>query len=286
MARKKRRIENLPAPPTASDNGPKPAYRDAFQEKLTSPIEEIGNKLEGQGRNILYAVGALIVLAVIIWLFMSWNRKSEGEAQAALGKAILTSQARITDIAPPAGSEEKTFKTVKERSEAAIQEFNAVAEKFGGSVGDKAKYFAATSRLQIDREAGMAELEALSKSGGETGTMAKFALAQARADAGQYDVAVALYKELSEMSDPVVSKETIDLELATLYEKQDRKDDAVNTLFNLVKTASEAKDLEGKPAPPSSTAQKARQKLEELAPEKAKEIPVQEPSLDLSAFGQ
>ncbi|MBX3290716.1 MAG: hypothetical protein KF855_15485 [Acidobacteria bacterium] len=284
MARKKRRFENLPAPPADDKSGKKPVYRDAFQEKLSTPLEELGKKLEGQGRNILYVIGALVVVAIIAWIFVSWNRKSDAEAQAALGKAIVTSQARITDIAPPAGSEEKTFKTVKERSEASIQEFNAVAEKFGGAVGEKARYFAATSRLLIDRDAGVAELEALSKSSGEAGTMAKFALAQAKADMGQYDVAAALYKELLDMSDPILAKETISFELAGIYEKQEKKDDAVNTLFDLVKKASEAKDLEGKPVAPSSTVQKAREKLEELSPEKAKELPTPEP-LDLSNFG-
>ncbi|MBX3243472.1 MAG: hypothetical protein KF685_03260 [Acidobacteria bacterium] len=284
MARKKRRFENLPDTPNEEKGGNKPVYRDAFQEKLSTPLENLGNKLEGQGRNILYLIGALVVVAIIAWIFVSWNRKGDAEAQLALGKAIVTSQARITDIAPPAGSEEKTFKTVKERSEAAIQAFNAVTEKFGGAVGEKAKYFAATNRLLIDRDAGVVELEALSKSGGEAGTMAKFALAQARADMGQYDVAAALYKELLDMPDPILAKETISFELAGIFEKQEKKDDAVNTLFDLVKKASEAKDLEGKAVAPSSTVQKAREKLEELSPEKAKELPTPEP-LDLSTFG-
>ena len=55
--------------------------------------------------------------------------------------------------------------------------------------------------------------------------------------------------------------------------------EAVEVLFNLVKAASEKKDLEGKPAILSPSAQAAKEKLKELDPEKAKEIP--EPELDI-----
>ena len=160
-----------------------------------------------------------------------------------------------------------------ERSEAAIAEFQAVADKFGGPVGEKAKYFAATNRLLIDRPAGIQELESLSTTSGDVGTLSKFALAQARAADGRADEAIALYQELANSSNPVVAKETVQFELAKLYEKQGRKDDAVDTLFTLVKAASEAKDLEGKSVALTATAQEAKDKLKALDPEKAKEVP-------------
>src|SRR4029453_19097596 len=99
------------------------------------------------------------------------------------------------------------YKTMRARSEAAIAEFQAISEKFGGSVGEKAKYFAATNRLLIDRPAGIQELEALSTTGGEIGTLSKFALAQARAVDGRTDEAVALFKELPISFNSVFAKE-------------------------------------------------------------------------------
>ena len=84
------------------------------------------------------------------------------------------------------------------------------------------------------------------------------------------------------MSDSVVSKDTLNLELAKIYEKQGKKQEAVEVLFNMVKAASEAKDLEGKPVSLSPSAQAAKDKLKELDPEKAKEIPEPTPPpLDL-----
>jgi hypothetical protein len=270
MARKKRRFEQAPQAPAEPKE--KVRYEDPFQRTVGKKIEDTAGIFEGQGRNILYGVAAAVVLGLVIWIVYSWSGRTNAEAQTALGKAIETSQAQITET-PLAGSTHKTFKTMRERSEAAIGEFQAVAEKFGGSVGEKAKYLAATNRLLIDRPAGIQELEALSTSSGEVGSLAKFALAQTRAVDGRTDEAIALYQELSNSTNPVVAKETIQFELAKLYEKQGRKEDAVDTLFILVKAASEAKDLEGKSVPLSATAQAAKDKLKELDPERAKEIP-------------
>jgi tetratricopeptide (TPR) repeat protein len=277
MSRKKRRLE--PVAVAARETKDKVRYQDPFQEKVGKTIEEAGKKLEGQGRNILYGLGALVVVGLIAWIIFSWSGRTSAEAQTALGKAIETSQATISDTPQPAGSTEKTYKTQRERAEAAIGEFQAVVDKFGGAAGEKAKYFIAVNRLSLDRQAGMQELDALSKTGGEVASLSKFALAQTRADDGSLDQAAELYKELSASSDPVIAKETIDFELAKIYEKQGKKQEAVDILFTLVKTASEAKDLDGKSVPLTSTAQSAKDKLTELDPEKAKEIPA--PALDL-----
>jgi len=286
MARKKRRIE----PVAAATNEPKdkPRYQDPFQQRVGGKIEEAGKKLEGQGRNILYGLGALVVLGIIVWIIYAWSGRSSAAAQAALGKAIEISQTRVSDTPPAAGSTEKTFKTEKERAEAAVAEFEKVAEKYGGDIGEKAKYFVATNRLGLDRAAAIASLEELSKSTSDAGKLSKFALAQTRADDGKTDEAVALYQELAGMSDPIVSKETINFELAKLYEKQGKKSEAVDLLFNLVKAASEVKDPDGKSVPLSPTAQNAKDKLKDLDPERAKEIPepAPEPPLGGMPFGQ
>lgn len=277
MARKKRRFDQAVTTDQAAtgDKAPSQRYKDPFQAKVGDKLEEAGKKLEGQGRNVLYGLGALVVLGVIIWIIWAWVGKSGSEAHTALGKAIETSQATISETGPAAGSTDKTFKTQKERAEAAIAEFQAVADKFGGNVGEKAKYFVAVNRLAVDRAAAVLELDALSKTGGEVGSLSKFALAQAKAGDGKFDEAAALYQDLAAAGDPVIAKDTINLELAGIYEKQGKKEDAVRVLFDLVKAASEAKDKDGNPVMLSATAQEAKTKLEELDPAKAKELPQQ-----------
>ena len=271
MARKRRNFDQVPLP--AADAKAKVKYEDPFQRAVGKRIEDAAGVFEGQGRNILYGIAAAVVLGLVIWIIYSWSGRTSAEAQTALGKAIEISQASISETPPIAGSNQKSFKTIRERSEAAIAEFQGVADRFGGPAGDKAKYFIAVNRLLIDRPAGTQELEALVSNSGEVGSLSKFALAQVRADDGKTDDAIKLYQELLASSDPIVAKETVQFELAKQYEKAGRKDDAVNVLFDLVKASSEATDLEGKAVPLTQTAQGAKDKLKELDPEKAKEIP-------------
>ena len=271
MAKKKRRFEQLEAAAAAPKE--KKTYVDPIQQQVIPRIEDAGKKLEGKGKTILYGIAALVVLAILVGVFLRWNNRSSGAAQAALGKAIETSQAQVTETAPPAGSTQKFFRTEKERAEAAIAEFQVVVDKFGGDAGEKAKYFVAINRLAIDRPAAVQELESLANSGSDTGKLAKFALAQTRVGDNRLDEAATLYQELAAMSDPIVAKDTINFELAKIYEKQGKKQEAVAIYFNIAKTASEAKDADGKAIPLTETATNAKEKVKELDPEKAKEIP-------------
>ena len=279
MARK-RRIPEVTLP----TNEPKERvqYQDAFQSTFSKRVEEVGKTFEGKGKTVLYAIAAVAVLLVLVGIFFMWNRSSDAKAQTALGKAIETSQAIVTDSPVPAGSTIKTFKTEKERAEASVAEFQTVADKFGGSVGEKAKYFVAVNKLSLDRAAATSELEGLASKNDEVGKLSKFALAQVKTNDGKPDEAIALYQQLAAEDNSVIAKDTINFELAKLLEKQGKKDDAVNIYYTIAKSASEAKDLDGKPVPMSSTARDAKAKLEQLAPDKAKEI--QEPKPE-SPFG-
>jgi len=281
MSRKKRRFEELEA--NASKPKESVNYRDPFQEKVGSRVEEIGGKLQSQGRNILYGIGALVVIGLLVGIFYIWNSRSNAAAQAALGKAIETSQAIVSPSPQPAGSTQKSFKTERERAEASVAEFQAVADKFGGSVGEKAKYFAAVNRLTIDRPSAIEDLRGLAKSDSNVGTLSKFALAQALADDGKYDEAVPLFQDLANSKDPIIAKDTINFNLAKIYEKQGNKQQAADIYFDIAKTASEAKDSDGKPVPMTDTARDAKSKLEELDPERAKQIVEPEPQ---SPFGE
>jgi len=271
MARKKRRFEQLQA--AAATPKEKVIYTNPVQQQVSERLEDLGKQLEGKGRTVLYGLGALVVVAILVFVFMKWNRSSSGAAQLALGKAIETSTARVTDTDPPAGSTTKTFKTEKDRAEAAIAEFQAVIDKFGGDAGEKAKYLIALSRLDIDRPAGITELEKISATNSQLGKMAKFALAQTRFNDKRYDEAAALLSELANASDTVIAKDSINFELARVYEKQEKKKEAADLYFNIAKAASEAKDLDGKAVPLTQTANEAKDKLKQLDPERAKEIP-------------
>ncbi len=277
MARKKRQIPQQFQAPVQEDK-PKVAYRDEFQTGVGAKVEEFGKNFEGKGRTILYGIAALAVLAVLIGIFSVWNRRSDAEAQTALGKAIETAQARVSESPAPEGFIGKTFKSNQERAQAAVNEFQAVADKYSNPVKDKARYFAAVNRLSLDRAAAVQELTDLSKNSGEIGTLSKFALAQAKNGDGKLDEAAALYQELAALPNPILAKATINFELAKIYEKQGKTNEAADLYFNIAKTASEAKDLDGKPVPMPQTALDAKDKLQSINPAKAAEIVVPDAS--------
>ncbi len=284
--RKKRSVaQQFQAP--APDTKPKTVYQDEFQTGVSRKVEDFGRQLDGKGKTILYGIAAIAVLAVLFGIFSAWNRRSNAEAQTALGRAIETSQAQVTESPDPTNPAAKTFPTEKARSEAAIAEFQAVADKYGNPVKEKAVYFAAVNRLKLDRAAGIQSLADLSKSSGEVGTLSKFALAQANTDDGKLDEAAALYQALAALANPILSKDSINFALAQIYQKQGKTTEAADLYYNLAKPASEAKDANDKPVPMSQTAREAKTKLEQINPERAKEIvePVTPPPAGGMPFG-
>ena len=272
MARKRRSVVTAAPVSQEAERAKVAKYRDTFQHDLGEKVEDFGSQIAAHKRTLLYALAGLAALAIAFGVFYSWNRRTNSAGQAALSKAIETSDAAVTNNPPPLGSATKQFKTAKERAQAAIPELQAVADQYGGSIGETARYYIALNQLTLDRPTGVSQLEQLANGSSPVSKMSKFALAQARVDDGQADAAVALYKELADMSDPIVPKDTVNIELAKLYEKQGNKQAASDLLFNIVNTANQAKDLEGKPVPLNAAAQEAKQKLTEIDPERAKQI--------------
>ena len=112
----------------------------------------------------------------------------------------------------------------------------------------------------------------MSGANAEVGKLAKFALAQTKVDDNKLDDAVALYQQLAAMDDPIVAKDTVNFELAKVYEKQGKKQEAADLYFNIAKAASEANDMDDKPIKMSVTAISAKEKLKAIDPDRAAQI--------------
>src|SRR5687768_13194851 len=107
MSRKRRTFDQVPTA-AAANAAAKPRYEDPFQRTVGKKIEDAAGIFEGQGRNILYGIAAAVVLGLVIWIIYSWSGRTSAEAQTALGKAIETSQASISETPPIAGSTQKS----------------------------------------------------------------------------------------------------------------------------------------------------------------------------------
>ena len=256
--------------------------RDRVREKALEKIEVVGDRLEGRGREILYGLGVLVLAAGLGYGFWVWRGRKADEAQQAMGRAIEIASAEVGPT-PLAASNAPTFATERERAERAAEEFKRVADKYGEPYRSQAGYMRATNLLAFDRPRGLSELETLARDGdGDVATWAKFALAQARESDGQYDEAAAAYRELAAARDPkVIPADTANLRLASVLEKQGKKQEAAELLFQIVKAAREARDRDGKPVAPSASARAAEDQLEKLDPARHAQLPPEEKSDDL-----
>ncbi|HET6862261.1 MAG TPA: hypothetical protein VFH91_04415 [Pyrinomonadaceae bacterium] len=252
---------------------------DKFRDTTMTLVDRVLNRLEGQGRMILYVLGGIIVVGVLVLLLMRWNARKNDEAQQALGRAIDISTATVSAAAPQTGAE-PAFSNDRDRAQQAIQEFEKVAAKYGDPYKSEARYFSATNQLIVDRQKGMAELAQLGNSSvTEVAALSKFALAQAKESDGKYDEAAQLYQDLVKLNNPTVTAETANLRLAKVYQKQGKKKEATDLLFNIVDASRKAKGPDQSPIPASSAAREAASELQRMDPERYAQLPPELPTL-------
>ena len=125
-------------------------------------------------------------------------------------------------------------------------------------------------------------MQSLTQGSGEIAILAKFALAQAKEADGNLDEAARLYGEIAKLSAAIVTPETANLRLASVYDKQGKKKEAADLLFNVVEAARKARDKEGKPIPESAASREATQKLLKIDPARHAQLPPPPSPMDLS----
>ena len=241
---------------------------DKFRDTAGKVFDRVTDRLEGRGKAILYGFGGVIVLLLIIGVGLSLHRKHTNEALQALGRGIEI-MAKPVSSTPGADPKAPSFASEQERAQRAIEELQKVVAKYGDPYKTEARYLIGTNLLYIDRDKAINELTEVSKASVvEPATLAKFALAQAKEADGKHDEAARLYSELAALSSPVVTAETANLYLARVYEKQGKKKEAADLLFNIVDASRKGKDPDGTPLPPSAAAQEATQELQKLDPDR------------------
>jgi tetratricopeptide (TPR) repeat protein len=257
--------------------------KDAFRDKTMGIMDDLGHRFEGQGRNILYAIGALVLIGLVVWGFMAWRDKKNDEARLALGRAIEISQSPIS-ATPVPNSTGPIFSNEQERAQRSVEEFQKVAGKYSGQTRELANYFIATNLLSYDREKGISQLQSLTNSGdSDVAARSKFALAMAYESDGKLDQALSLYHQLAEKPTETVPADSANLRAALVLEKQGKQKEAADILFNIVSNARKAEDKDKRPIPMSGAAQAAETELEKLDPARFAELPAKPAALGFPA---
>ncbi|MEP6568199.1 MAG: hypothetical protein ABJC10_00355 [Acidobacteriota bacterium] len=254
---------------------------DKFRDAAGKIFDKMADRLEGRGKEILYGLAGIVLLAVLVGVYVKWSNRKADEARRALGRAITIATAPVASASPAPGAPPPTYSSEQERAQRAIEVFQQVAAKYGDPYKTEARYFIGTNLLYSDRDKGIAELTEVSKSSvAEPAALAKFALAQAKEADGKFDEAAKLYSELAALNSAVVTPETANLGLAGVYVKWGKKKEAADLLFTIVDASRKAKESDGTALAPSAAAREATEKLQKLDPDLYAKLTPEAPSGD------
>lgn len=250
---------------------------DRFRDTTMLLADRLATRTAGRGRQVLYVLVGIIVVAAAAYGIYRWRSNRADEAEAAMGRAIAIARAQISAIPQP-NSKDPVFSTEQERARRAIEEFQKVAAKYGEPYRSEAQLFIARNLLITEPERGVAELQTLSNGSGDVATLAKFVLAQKKEADGKLDEAATAYAEIARLNVTIVTPESANLRLAIVYDKQGKKKEAADLLFNMISAARNAKDKDGKPIPESAAARAAVSELLRIDAARHKQLPAPPPT--------
>ena len=196
---------------------------DQFVDTTTHGLEWAS---ENRRTLILTCSIVLAAILIVIGSVLFYNSRSE-QASVAFGAAMQAYQTPIAVPGQPVPPGVKTYASVNDRAKAANDLFMAVANKYGMTPdGKNARYFAGLTYLEAGQN-GPAEStlkEVASGWNGDLAALAKMSLAQLYRQTGRDPQAIDLYNELTAKPTTSVPSGLAQLQLAELYESENKPD--------------------------------------------------------------
>ena len=191
-------------------------------------VDTAQHSLEWAGQNrrrlILWGsvVAALLLVAVVAAVV--YNRRSE-QADIAFGSAIQTYQTPLATPGQQVPPGVKTFPSAAERAKVASQQFLQVADQYGmTSSGRLSRYFAGLTYVESGQNASAESTLKQVASGwnSDLASLAKLGLAQLYRQTGRDAQAIEVYNDLTAHPSTSVPAGTAQLQLADLYEAENK----------------------------------------------------------------
>jgi TolA-binding protein len=210
--------------------------------QLARSAQQIVQERQSQATTIL--IGLAVVIAAAVALF-AWRSSVQSRAHTLLAEALTIEMSRVgPPPAPGTPSQGLLFATEREKQQAALAKFKAVADQYASSdAGLFARYREATTQMALGNtnEAMSAYQQVIDRGGdGIYGQMARLGLAETQARAGQYDPAIDTFKQLSTRTDGQLPVDGILMQLGKTYLDAGKPADAQQTFNRLVEEFPES----------------------------------------------
>lgn len=202
--------------------------RQALKHDQFIDTTQHGLEWANQNRRPLLIGGAVVAVLLVIFAVVAvvFNHRSE-QASVAFGEAMQSYQTPLATPGQQVPPGIKTFPSAAERAKTANQLFLKVADNYGlTSSGKLARYFAGLTYIEAGQNS-QAESTLKQVAGGwdkDLASLAKLALAQLYRQTGRDAQAIETYNDIAAHPSTAVPAGTAKLQLADLYEAQNKPD--------------------------------------------------------------
>jgi predicted negative regulator of RcsB-dependent stress response len=200
--------------------------RQALKHDQFVDTTQHGLEWASQNRRPIILTGAIVaaLIAIVVIGAIVYNRSSE-KASVAFGEAMQTYQTPLATPGQQVPAGVKTFPTAAERAKSANQLFVKTADTYGmTSSGHLSRYFAGLTAIEAGQNAtAESTLKGVASSwNSDLASLAKLALAQLYRQTGRDQQAVEVYNDLTAHPSTSVPAGTAQLQLADLYEAENK----------------------------------------------------------------
>jgi predicted negative regulator of RcsB-dependent stress response len=196
--------------------------RHLKDNELVQFTAAVGDILEEWKREITAAVVAVLVVGGAALGYYLYRDHVQSAAHAALADALAVDEAPVGPPANPDQPEQgQRFATERAKSQAALTKYKIVADGYPGTdAGIYARYREAATWMTLGSPGEAAtsfQLVIDHDANGLYGQMARLGLAEAQAQTGQLDQAIATYKTITDKKDSALPVDGVMMELGRTY---------------------------------------------------------------------
>jgi len=197
---------------------------------------------EANSKTIGYVGLAALLALVAVMGTMAYRQWSAGKANSALAEALAIAEAPVLPPAPgeagkPPVQRPGTYPTDRARLEAALPKLMAVADAYPASdAGIMARYRAAAALVAVGRtqEGIQRYKDVVEKGKGAYQVMARLGIGEAHLIAGQFEQAIASFKEVESLKSEDAPADGVLMQLGRAYQLAGKADDAKKTFKRVV----------------------------------------------------